>query len=70
MQCAERELAGQHVVDERRMCLLEGIHHLLHVLPAEQLGGIALELLHEVGSDDCRRLDDHVALGLGLDATP
>jgi hypothetical protein len=66
MQRAERELVGHDLLDQRRVRLLERLDHLLHVLAAEQLGGARLEHLDQVRRHDRRRLDDHVAVRLGL----
>ena len=43
VQRAERELVRHHVLDQRRVRLLEPVEQLAHVLPAQQLGGVVAD---------------------------
>src|SRR5690606_13713277 len=54
------------VIDERRVVLLGLVEPLLHVLPAEQLRGVALQCPHQVCGHHGGGLDDDVAGRLRL----
>ena len=45
------QLGRHHVLDQRRMRLLEPVEQLAHVLAAQQLGGVLADRLHQVGGE-------------------
>ena len=64
LHLAEVEALGR-VLDDGGIVLLEGVEDGLDLLPPEDLRGVPLDDVGEVGGDDARRVDDGIARALG-----